>query len=49
MPASVRILRALRDLVALDQDAPGKDSERALKHAHIGVGYHEADRILLEK
>src|SRR3954453_2658433 len=38
-----------RNSHALHQDAPGKSADRALEHAHIGVGDNEADVSLLEE
>src|SRR3990170_7012249 len=34
---------------ALDQDAPGQGSDRALKHAHIEIGDDEVDPRLLQQ
>src|SRR5581483_7876220 len=42
-------LPRLANLAALDQDAPGKNADRSLEQAHVGVGDDETDRVLLQE
>ena len=39
----------LRDLTAFNQNAPRQGPDRAFKHAHIEVGQHKIDALLLQQ